>query len=101
MENKDKKIFWERLQTFVKEVKVNDPCSEDEQEMILHVCEIQLSMLKQMKKVDFMDCCNESNLTDLGNYLLSTERAENVSDINKHNVTHADVENWKHKKANH
>ena len=50
MENKDKKIFWERLQTFVKEVQVNDPCSEDEQEMILRVCEIQLSMIKQMKK---------------------------------------------------
>lgn len=99
MENKDKKRFWERVQTFVKDVQVNDPCSEDEQEMILHVCKVQISMFKQMNKVDFFEC--EKEITDLGNYLLSTERAEKISEINKHNVTHADVENWKHKKANH
>lgn len=40
-------------------------------------------------------------LTSFGNYLLSKEREERISEINKHNVTHADVENWKHKKANH
>lgn len=99
MENKDKKRFWERLQTFVKDVQVNDPCSEDEQEMILNVCEIQLSMIKQIKKVDFFEC--EKKMTDLGNYLLSTERAESISETNKHNVTHADYENWKHKNAKH
>lgn len=72
MENKDKKRFWERLQTFVKDVQVNDHCSEDEQEMILHVCQIQISMLKQMKKVDFFEC--EKEMTDLGNYLLDYEK---------------------------
>ena len=72
MKNKDKIRFWERLQTFVKEVQVNDPCSEDEQEMILHVCKIQLSMFKQIKKADFFDY--EKEMTDLQDYLLRTER---------------------------
>ena len=31
----------------------------------------------------------------LGNYLLSEERANRISEINKRNVTHADVENAK------
>lgn len=37
----------------------------------------------------------EKDLVDFGNYLLSDERNNNVSDINKQNVTHADMENWK------
>lgn len=35
-------------------------------------------------------------LTSFGNYLLSKEREERISEINKRNVTHADYENWKH-----
>ncbi len=35
-------------------------------------------------------------LTSFGNYLLSKEREEIISDVNKRNVTHADYENWKH-----
>ena len=97
MKNKEKKLFWERLREFIKNVQVNDPCSEDEQNMILHVCDIQLSMIKQIKKVDFFE--HEKEMTDLGNYLLSTQRAERISEINKHNVTHADVQNWKYKKS--
>ena len=30
--------FWKRLKTFVKNVQVNDPMSEEEKEMILNVC---------------------------------------------------------------
>lgn len=37
----------------------------------------------------------ESQLVDFGNYLLSEFRERIVSDINKGNVTHADLENWK------
>lgn len=42
-----------------------------------------------------------SELTSFGNYLLSKERNKRISEINKENVTHADYENWKHKKDNH
>lgn len=34
-------------------------------------------------------------LTSFGNYLLSKEREERISEINKRNVTYADYENWK------
>ena len=30
--------FWERLEMFVKDVKVNDPMSDEEKEMILRIC---------------------------------------------------------------
>ena len=36
-----------------------------------------------------------NKLTSFGNYLLSKEREERISEINKRNVTHADYENWK------
>jgi len=39
----------------------------------------------------------EEQLVSFGNYLLSKERNELVSEINKDKVTHADLENWKHK----
>lgn len=35
-------------------------------------------------------------LVSFGNYLLSKEREERISEINKRNVTHADFENWKY-----
>ena len=38
---------------------------------------------------------NTTKGTSFGNYLLSEERNERVSDLNKNNVTHADYENWK------
>ena len=31
--------FWKRLKTFAKNVQVNDPMSEEEKEMIIHVCD--------------------------------------------------------------
>jgi hypothetical protein len=37
---------------------------------------------------------NKKDLVDFGNYLLSDERKEMVSDLNKDNVTHADIENF-------
>ena len=37
----------------------------------------------------------KKDLTSFGNYLLSKEREERISDLNKRNVTHADYENWK------
>lgn len=36
-----------------------------------------------------------NELTSFGNYLLSEERSNRISDINRNNVTHADYENWK------
>jgi len=60
MKNKDKIRFWERLQDFTKNVQVNDPCSEEEQDMILHVCEIQLSMFKQITESDFFEPKNKN-----------------------------------------
>lgn len=40
---------------------------------------------------------NKKDLVSFGNYLLSQERAERVSEDNAHNVTHADYENWMNK----
>ena len=37
LEREPFKGFWKRLQMFVQEVKVNDPMSEEEKEMILRV----------------------------------------------------------------
>lgn len=37
----------------------------------------------------------QKEVVSFGNYLLSKEREERISDINKRNVTHADLENWK------
>jgi hypothetical protein len=37
---------------------------------------------------------NKKDLVDFGNYLLSDERKEMVSDLNKDTVTHADIENF-------
>ena len=31
--------FWKRLKSFVSNVQVNDPMSEEEKEMIIHVCD--------------------------------------------------------------
>ena len=31
--------FWKRLKSFVNNVQVNDPMSEEEKEMIIHVCD--------------------------------------------------------------
>ena len=36
------KAFWERLKIFVKDIQVNDAMSEEEKEMILHVCDEKL-----------------------------------------------------------
>ena len=41
------KMFWVRLHAFVLEVQVNDPCSEEEQEMILNVAEYKIELLTQ------------------------------------------------------
>lgn len=38
------------------------------------------------------------DIISFGNYLLSEERDNRTSEINKRNVTHADYENWKAKK---
>ena len=37
---------------------------------------------------------NEEDLTSFGNYLLSETRKDRTSEINRDNVTHADVANW-------
>jgi len=37
---------------------------------------------------------NRKDLVKFGNYLLSKERKEKVSELNQENVTHADVENF-------
>ena len=42
-----------------------------------------------------MNHSEEKNIISFGNYLLSKERNDSVSEINKNNVTHADLENWK------
>ena len=34
--------FWQRLKWFVSDIQVNDPMSEEEKEMIIHVCDEQL-----------------------------------------------------------
>lgn len=36
-----------------------------------------------------------ADLVSFGNYLLSQERENMVSEINKREVTHADLENWR------
>lgn len=38
---------------------------------------------------------NKKELVSFGNYLLSKERENRISNINKSNVTHADYWNWK------
>lgn len=40
------------------------------------------------------DLYDRTNLVSFGNYLLSDDRNNIVSEVNKKNVTHADVENW-------
>ena len=35
--------FWKRLESFVKEVQVNDMMSEEEKDMILHTCKEQIA----------------------------------------------------------
>jgi hypothetical protein len=47
--------------------------------------------LKTRKMVTYF---NKKDLVKFGNYLLSKERNESVSDLNKDKVTHADVENF-------
>jgi len=42
--------FWKRLESFVKEVQVNDPCSEEEQEMIMHCCKLKILDLQNVSK---------------------------------------------------
>lgn len=37
------KSFWERLHDFIKNVRINDPMSEEEKDMILHICDLKLS----------------------------------------------------------
>lgn len=39
----------------------------------------------------------EKQLVQFGNYLLSSKRDNLTSELNKLNVTHADIENFKHK----
>lgn len=36
-----------------------------------------------------------ADLVSFGNYLLSQDREDMVSELNKRNVTHADIENWR------
>lgn len=38
---------------------------------------------------------SNNDLVTFGNYLLSNERKHKTSELNKNNVTHADIENWK------
>lgn len=54
-------------------------------------------MTQNHSKTDKTNWLTENELTSFGNYLLSNERAERISNINKGNVTHADYENWKTK----
>lgn len=37
---------------------------------------------------------NKKDLVSFGKYLLSDERNKKVREINKQNVTHADLSNW-------
>jgi hypothetical protein len=38
---------------------------------------------------------NEADLVSFGAYLLSEERQSRISEVNKNNVTDADIANWK------
>lgn len=38
--------FWKRLKSFVQNVQVNDPMSDEEKDMIIHVCNEKLSIKK-------------------------------------------------------
>jgi hypothetical protein len=38
---------------------------------------------------------NKKDIVSFGNYLLSEERKNRISELNQNNVTHADIENWK------
>lgn len=40
--------FWKRLESFIKEVQVNDPCSEEDQEMIMHCCKLKIFDLQNI-----------------------------------------------------
>jgi hypothetical protein len=40
---------------------------------------------------------NEADLVSFGAYLLSEERQSRISEVNKNNVTDADIQNWKAK----
>lgn len=42
---------------------------------------------------------SKKELVSFGNYLLSPKREAMVSEINKNNVTHADISNWKDEEA--
>lgn len=39
---------------------------------------------------------NEKQLISFGNYMLQRREKGFISEQNQHNVTHADLENWKH-----
>ena len=45
-EYSNNKLFWVRLYGFVKNVQVNDPCSEEEKEMILNMSKFKINDLK-------------------------------------------------------
>lgn len=41
-----RKEFWQRLEKFIKEVKVNDQMSDEEKEMILYNCKMKINEQK-------------------------------------------------------
>lgn len=51
--------FWKRLEDFVSNVKVNDQPSEEEKEMILHICNQQKSEQNESKKMYRGEICKE------------------------------------------
>ena len=43
---------------------------------------------------------NRKDLVSFGSYLLSEKRKSRIGELNQNNVTHADIENWKHEQEN-
>jgi hypothetical protein len=43
---------------------------------------------------------NEADLVSFGAYLLSEERQSRISEVNKNNVTDADIQNWRDQSFN-
>lgn len=51
--------FWKRIESFVSNVKVNDQASEEEKQMILHICNKYSSPKKESEETQACESCGE------------------------------------------
>jgi len=73
--------FWKRLESFVSNVQINDPMSEEEKDMILNICKEEASAkeIKSVKAVGMGFNINQTQFESLKKWKASLPKIESAT----------------------